>query len=280
MAGYFSEREILFPISRTCLLLIGLGSATKGDCPSRGFYMKEIELQDHLLIEAASHALDVILSSTDPDDLCRQIVHSDYVPNSIRRCEIFYLDGKSILRSVGSYGLNTGQSEEISAWGDSPLSEAIRTKKLVAGKVEHLGSEFEIIAIPFIAHSVPVGLMTIVVEGKKFELRYLQVASEMFSKLGAFYLESLDLGNKPQNGSGPSPANSDHLSTRQITILSHIQDGLVNMEIAKELLLSESTIRQETVRIYRVLGVGNRQDAVKRGQVLGILSNNPHATGL
>jgi ATP/maltotriose-dependent transcriptional regulator MalT len=46
------------------------------------------------------------------------------------------------------------------------------------------------------------------------------------------------------------------------------------MEIAKELLLSESTIRQETVRIYRILGVGNRQDAVKRAQALGILSNS------
>jgi DNA-binding CsgD family transcriptional regulator len=160
------------------------------------------------------------------------------------------------------------------------LSEAIRTKKLVGGKVEHLGSGFEIIAIPFITHGVPVGLMTLVVEGKHFELRYLQVASEMFSKLGAFYLESLDLGNKTANGSGPSPASSNHLSARQITILSHIQDGLVNMEIAKELLLSESTIRQETVRIYRILGVGNRQDAVKRGQALGILSNSPHPTGL
>jgi DNA-binding NarL/FixJ family response regulator len=122
--------------------------------------------------------------------------------------------------------------------------------------------------------------MTLVVEGKHFELRYLQVPSEMFSKLGAFYLESLDLGNKAANGSEPSPASAEHLSARQITILSHIQDGLVNMEIAKELLLSESTIRQETVRIYRILGVGNRQDAVKRGQALGIISNSPPATGV
>jgi DNA-binding CsgD family transcriptional regulator len=176
--------------------------------------------------------------------------------------------------------MSIGNGEEISAWGDSPLSEAIRTKKLVSGKVENFGPEFEIIAIPFITHGVPVGLMTLVVEGKHFELRYLQVASEMFSKLGAFYLESLDLGNKSAHGSGSSPASSDHLSARQITILSHIQDGLVNMGIARELLLSESTIRHETVRIFRVLGVGNRQDAVKRGQALGILDNRPPETGL
>ena len=242
--------------------------------------MKKLELETQLELHAASHALDVILSSTDPADLCHQIVHSDYVPDSTRRCEIFYLDGKSILRSVGSYGMNTGQNEEVSAWGDSPMAEAIRTKRLVAGKLEHLGSEFLTIAIPFITHGVPVGLMAIVIEEEFFELRELQVASELFFKLGAFYLESLDLGNTRNNESGPSPASSEHLSSRQITILSHIQDGLVNMEIAKELMLSESTIRQETVRIYRALNVGNRQDAVKRAVVLGILGNSPLTVGL
>jgi hypothetical protein len=62
--------------------------------PLKGVYMKEIELQANLLVEGASRALDIILSSTDPADLCRQIVHSDNVPSSVRRCEIFYIDGK------------------------------------------------------------------------------------------------------------------------------------------------------------------------------------------
>ena len=238
------------------------------------------KLETHLELHAATHALDVILSSTGPADLCQQIVHSDYVPESTRRCEIFYLDGKSILRSVGCYGMNTGQNEEVSAWGDSPMAEAIRTKKLVAGKLEHLGSEFVTVAIPFITHGVPVGLMAIVIEEEQFELRALPVASELFFKLGAFYLESLDLGSTTNNESGPIKASSEHLSSRQITILSHIQDGLVNMEIAKELMLSESTIRQETVRIYRALSVGTRQDAVKRALVLGILSKSPPIEGL
>jgi DNA-binding NarL/FixJ family response regulator len=57
----------------------------------------------------------------------------------------------------------------------------------------------------------------------------------------------------------------------QLIILSRIQDGLVNLEIAKDLMLSESTIRQETVRIYRALGVGNRQEAVKKARALGLL---------
>jgi len=61
--------------------------------------------------------------------------------------------------------------------------------------------------------------------------------------------------------------------------LSNIQDGQVNLEIAKELMLSESTIRQETVRIYRALGVGNRQEAVKKAQSLGIIKKRPLPLG-
>jgi DNA-binding CsgD family transcriptional regulator len=245
-----------------------------------GKLMKALDVAAQAQLFAASHALDVILSSTDPADLCRQIVHSDYVPTSTRGCEIFYLDGKSVLRSVGSYGISAGQKVGISAWDDSPLSEAIREKKLVAGPIGVGEFEIVVIAIPFVTHGVPVGLMAVVIEDKDYELQTLQAASELFFKLGAFYLESLDLGNTMISGAGQIPASPEDLSTRQMSILGRIQDGLVNLEIAKELMLSESTIRQETVRIYRALGVGNRHEAVKRAQVLGILGKRPHLTGL
>jgi DNA-binding NarL/FixJ family response regulator len=120
--------------------------------------------------------------------------------------------------------------------------------------------------------------MVIVIEGDHFEPQGLQVASEMFMKLGAFYLESLDLGNALKTGAVPIPASPDDLSSRQITILRHIQDGLVNIEIAKVLMLSESTIRQETVRIYRALGVGDRKEAVKKALIVGVLTKRLHAT--
>jgi DNA-binding CsgD family transcriptional regulator len=242
--------------------------------------MKELETIAQMQLQATSLALDMILSSTDPADLCRQTVHSDLLPASTRGCEIFYLDGKSILRSVGSYGITTGQNEEVSAWDASPMSEAIREKRLVVGKLEHLGLEFEVIALPFITHGVPTGLMALVLEEKNYELQELEMASEMFFKLGAFYLESLDLGNTMNGGIGQVPASPEDLSARQLTIMSHIQDGLVKLEIAKELMLSESTIRQETVRIYRALGVGNRHEAVKKARALGLIKKNPLPTGL
>ena len=50
------------------------------------------------------------------------------------------------------------------------------------------------------------------------------------------------------------------LTTRQWTILNAIRKGLTNLEIAIELGFSESLIRQETVQIYRKLGVSGRKE--------------------
>jgi DNA-binding NarL/FixJ family response regulator len=73
------------------------------------------------------------------------------------------------------------------------------------------------------------------------------------------------------NGHTLAAVGPEDLTTRQLTILSHIETGLVNLEIAKILMLSESTIRQETVKIYRALDVGNRQEAVRKAKSLGLL---------
>ena len=51
------------------------------------------------------------------------------------------------------------------------------------------------------------------------------------------------------------------LSRRQNNILNLIREKLTNREIGDELGYSESTIRQETMRIYQILHVNNRREA-------------------
>jgi DNA-binding CsgD family transcriptional regulator len=230
----------------------------------------EIEMREQRQLVAAGKVLEAILSSTGPSDLCRQIVHASFVPETTRGCELFYLDSKSVLRPIASYGLGSGQIKDLSAWDDSPLSKAIREKRLATGPIAADEMELSVIALPFISNGVPIGLVSINLEDKSYKIEISDEMADMFMKLGAFYIESLDFGNM-SNGTGSIAANPEDLTTRQITILGHIQNGLVNLEIAKILMLSESTIRQETVRIYRALGVGNRQEAVKKARSMGIL---------
>jgi DNA-binding CsgD family transcriptional regulator len=51
------------------------------------------------------------------------------------------------------------------------------------------------------------------------------------------------------------------LSRRQNNILNLMREKLTNREIGDELGYSESTIRQETMRIYEILSVDNRREA-------------------
>jgi DNA-binding CsgD family transcriptional regulator len=70
-----------------------------------------------------------------------------------------------------------------------------------------------------------------------------------------------------------SPASNVDFSERQQRILERIQDGKTNKSIARELGFSESTIRQETLRLYRSLGVNSRTDAVIAAQAKGLLTS-------
>ena len=56
---------------------------------------------------------------------------------------------------------------------------------------------------------------------------------------------------------------------RQRDVIHLVAEGLTNTQIATELGFSESTIRQETMRIYEILGATGRADAVRMYRAVG-----------
>ena len=66
-----------------------------------------------------------------------------------------------------------------------------------------------------------------------------------------------------------SPAITQHaskLTARQLLILSGMVEGKTNHELSVELGFSVSTIRHETMAIYKELGVSDRKEAARVGQ--------------
>jgi DNA-binding NarL/FixJ family response regulator len=63
----------------------------------------------------------------------------------------------------------------------------------------------------------------------------------------------------------------EDMTERQMAILIEMAHGKTNIVIAREMILSESTIKQESVRIFRAIGVGTRQKAVLKARALGLL---------
>ena len=61
------------------------------------------------------------------------------------------------------------------------------------------------------------------------------------------------------------------LTPRQTQILRLLALGMTNRRIARELRLSENTVRTHVERIRRVMGASTRGEAVARARELGIL---------
>lgn len=69
----------------------------------------------------------------------------------------------------------------------------------------------------------------------------------------------------------PAPGS---LTDRQLRILGLMAKGLTNSQISKRVGFSESTVRQETMAIYRYFGVGGRREAVRLAGMRGMLDAN------
>jgi DNA-binding NarL/FixJ family response regulator len=118
--------------------------------------------------------------------------------------------------------------------------------------------------------SFPLGAIAMILSPDKSEMVLDESLISVFGKLGVWWLINLRAGSGSRSN-GLGSGNGENLTQRQIQILDRMAQGLINAEIAQELMVSESTVRQETVRIYRELGVPNRAEASKKARILGIV---------
>lgn len=152
---------------------------------------------------------------------------------------------------------------------ETPVSQAVRTRQFcsvnklpnewVNGNKIPAGIVFS--AFPIQQDLLIRGAMMLAHSGKK-EARDL--IEELFELLEAVTSLSFDLSRnehsrRPDVG---SPSIQSELTSRQLKVLTGIRDGLTNYQIARMLNVSESTVKQESIRIYKFLDVNNRADAV------------------
>ena len=69
---------------------------------------------------------------------------------------------------------------------------------------------------------------------------------------------------------GPQPL-IEPLSERELEVLRLLRTDLNGPEIARELVVSLSTVRTHTQNIYTKLGVNNRRAAVRRAEELDLM---------
>jgi DNA-binding NarL/FixJ family response regulator len=78
---------------------------------------------------------------------------------------------------------------------------------------------------------------------------------------GTFAPLDLLLTNRPDHAPSPlAPAAPNGLTSRQISVLAHLQEGKANKVIARELGMSESTVKVHVRDIMRRMGAANRTE--------------------
>ena len=218
--------------------------------------------------------LDALVKSESIADFCRAIVHSEFTQHSVQGCHFYSLDSESHLNPVSGYGRTYSDAgSALSAWDDDPIADCIR-KKEFEFQTPSKEPDKGVLAIPLLKDSIPIGALALVLDSGVKGIPIHESLIPILGKLGTYCLTAFTGPVSRSAGSYSSSAreaNGEDLTSRQLKILDLMSEGMVNVEIARELMLSESTIRQETVRIYRALGVPNRGEAAKKGRALGLI---------
>lgn len=82
--------------------------------------------------------------------------------------------------------------------------------------------------------------------------------------------------------SWPRESSDDELvalTTRQLEILQGMAEGMTNRQIAARICFSESTVRLESMAIYRHFGVHSRTHAVTAARASGLIGEYPLSLG-
>ena len=181
---------------------------------------------------------------------------------------------------------NFGAAEEVtSGWHTVPLSQhlpptdAVKEDRMVWLADQQEWEEFyphlanypdslnlrTLINSPLHLTSAPIGVLGVMCEK---ENRATPEDNSFVSIVSG--LISLHI-SKQQNRTALLEERGAYLTKRQIAIIEMMSQQMTNMQIARELGYSESTVRHETMRIYEILQANGRREAVVLSRKLGLI---------
>ncbi len=233
--------------------------------------MQAIQISE---IEAVRVGIEILSQSSNAQDLCRRIAHAEFMDGFCHGVAVFLLDQRSMLVEVASYGQNfdLGQ-DEISTQDVNVLSKAVRSRNIA---VESLDTA-TLFALPIELSGVTTGAFLFTLAENAPSPAFSKQVTSMLSRLGGLFMDNKGLSLKAsssnqQSDTALSASSVQEMTTRQLNILQLMADGLTNAAIAKIVLLSESTVRQETIRIFRILKCHSRTEAIVKARAIGILT--------
>jgi DNA-binding CsgD family transcriptional regulator len=219
-----------------------------------------------------SKLIDLAISSDSQEQLCQKIVHGEITQGLVLGAHLYSVDSNLDMELQISYGKTSHLVEQVvSAWGSSPLSKCLVERKMQFES----GKDVAHVALPLLKSGLPVGAMNLVMSPTVKSIPLSEPVSNLLSRVWGFFVEVKPLHSIAARANGHGDNNRpEQLSKRQVQIIQLVASGFTNARIGKELSLSESTVRQETIKIYKCLEVSGRHDAAKAAMKMGLVSSS------
>ena len=230
------------------------------------------------------------------DDVAQYLVLDVFRTLQPRTALISVFDHSGSVSAAGSFGLASDvirALRRLSLWDRSPSVDAIRDgSPIVFADKEALLTEYPwlsnhdgllnpTIVWPLSVGNQRLGSVQIQFTGPVQKESVQTVFTSVTPILG-LYLSLRSAADATQGVSERrTPLSRDghepeaELTPRQVRILHLLSEGRTNPQIAARIGFSDSTVRQETMAIYRFLGAEGRRDAVHIAGLRGLLSEEP-----
>jgi len=241
----------------------------------------------------------------DSQDICNHMVIGWPGPDVIQQAAIGQVLNDGSVVFTGWFGYEPEVNRvfgKTSIWDDLPSSIAIREKRTyalssrqeVADQLPHLSTAMPhlglVIATPLLSHDTPVGVCVISSAAPSSDVEAASLVLENHAlAISTYFARTQEVaGDQTPLAAAESipPARMRHiepprqafvpsqLTERQLLVMQYLVVGITNRQIALRLGFSESTIRQETMAIYAYLGVKGRKEAAEAAILRGLVSQD------
>jgi DNA-binding CsgD family transcriptional regulator len=249
--------------------------------------------------------ISFLLTRPNGDQIAQHVVLNILGTGHSRSALISRFNPDGTFAVVGHFGIAESAMERyrlLSLWDSSPMTDAVRSgEPIILTDREQFMSRYPLlsegdgatdsmIVWPLSLPDERVGAIQIVLAGTtdpdslRAEIAGLAAVLALYLCLLSGAPESTDAdrvalrevrssayrSGAPALGNGR--AGRGNLTERQLRVLRLMAKGMTNAEISQEIGFSESTVRQETMVIYRHLNASGRREAVQRAGDKGMLS--------
>lgn len=210
------------------------------------------------------------------EQIAKFLKHSVDPQGEVCGVTIHELDSLGVIHANFALGFKVelDLSQTVSISDDNPMCVALITGKVQI--VNLIPKELQFREIPQLDRltdyqtgiALPLTneiLITLAFVSRQSDVELQREYFEVIQTLLSSYMKKSNFGKKKQ--SHMRKEESPKLTARQSSILEMIKEGRTNISIATILGYSESLIRQETIVIYKKLGVEGRRDLLRESNI-------------